>query len=52
MKLKKKKQQNVDAAVLLRRGNRILTGGRGWKGFSRKTGGGEVGRIRCEKRQG
>jgi hypothetical protein len=29
MKLKKKEDQSVDASVLLRRGNKILTGGRG-----------------------
>jgi hypothetical protein len=28
MKLKKKKDQSVDASVLLRRGNKILTGGK------------------------
>ena len=38
MKLKKKKDQSVDASVL-RRGNKILMGGRGWKGFGRKRGG-------------
>jgi len=27
MKLKKKEDQNVDASVLLRKGNKILTGG-------------------------
>jgi hypothetical protein len=29
MKLKKKEDQNVDVSVLLRRGSKILTGGRG-----------------------
>jgi hypothetical protein len=36
MKLKKKKDQNVDSSVLLRRGNKILTGGRGWEGLGMK----------------
>ena len=31
MKLKKKKDQNVDASVLLRRGNKIVIEGRGRK---------------------
>jgi hypothetical protein len=30
----------VDASVLLRRGNNIIKGSRGWKGFGRKKGGG------------
>jgi hypothetical protein len=29
MNLKKKEDQSVDASVLLRRGNKIITGGRG-----------------------
>jgi hypothetical protein len=29
MKLKKKEDQSVDASVLLRRGNKIITGDRG-----------------------
>jgi hypothetical protein len=29
MKLKKKEDQNVDALVLLRKGNKIITGGGG-----------------------
>ena len=36
MKPKKKEDQNVDASVLLRSGNKILTGGRGWKEIGRK----------------
>jgi hypothetical protein len=36
MKLKKKENQNVDASTLLRRGNKILMGGRGWEGLERK----------------
>jgi hypothetical protein len=31
MKLKEKEDQNVDALVLLRRGNKIIMGGRGEK---------------------
>ena len=31
MKLKKKEDQSVDASVLHRRGNKIITGGRGWE---------------------
>jgi hypothetical protein len=36
MKLKKKKDKSVDASVLLRRGNKIITGSRGWEGLGRK----------------
>jgi hypothetical protein len=37
MKLKKKKEdQNVGIFILLRRGNKILLGGRGWEGLWRK----------------
>jgi hypothetical protein len=36
MKLKKKEDQSVDASVLLRRGNKVITGGRGWEGLGRK----------------
>jgi hypothetical protein len=40
MKLKNKEDQNVNASsVILRRGNKILTGGRGWEGLGRKKGG-------------
>jgi hypothetical protein len=54
MKLKKKEEQNVAASVLLRRGNKILTGGRGSEGLGRKRGreGGRGGRTRFAKRQG
>jgi hypothetical protein len=38
MKLKKNEDQSVDAFVL-RRGNKILMGGRGWEGLRRKRGG-------------
>ena len=41
MKLKKKEDQSVDASVLLRRGNKIIIGGRGWEGLRRKREGGE-----------
>jgi hypothetical protein len=52
MKLKKKEDQNVDASVLLRRGNKILTGGKVREGLGRKTGreGGEGGRINYGRR--
>jgi hypothetical protein len=40
MKLKKMENQNVDASVLLRRRNKILTGGRGWEELGSKRGGG------------
>ena len=36
MKLKKKEDQSVNASVLLRRGNKIIIGGRGRKEFGRK----------------
>ena len=42
MKLKKNKDQSVDASFLLRRGNKIITGGRGRESLGRETGeGGE-----------
>ena len=42
MKLKKKEDQSVDASVLLRRGNKIIKGSRGWEELGRKRrGGGE-----------
>jgi hypothetical protein len=41
MKLKKKEDQRVDASVLLRRGNKILTEGREWVGLGQKRGEGE-----------
>jgi hypothetical protein len=52
MKLKKE-GQNVNASVLLRRGNKILIGGRGWEGLGKKReGAGEKrgARIRYERR--
>jgi hypothetical protein len=53
MKFKKRKDQNVDDSVLLRRGNKILMEGRGWEGIGRKRGRGgeEVGKVRYERRQ-
>jgi hypothetical protein len=36
MNLKKKEDQSMVASVLLRRGNKIITGDRGWKGLGRK----------------
>ena len=41
MKLKKKEDQSVDASVLLRKWNKIITGGRGWEGLWRKRGEGQ-----------
>ena len=38
MKLKRKEDQRVDAPVLLRRGNKIIKGSRGWEGLGRKRG--------------
>jgi hypothetical protein len=42
-KLKEKEDQSVDSSVLLRPGNKILTGGRVWEGLGRKRGGGGKG---------
>ena len=36
MKLKRKEDQRVDASVLLRRGNKIIKGSRGWEELGRK----------------
>jgi hypothetical protein len=36
MKLKKKEDQSVDASVLLRRGKKIIMGGRRWERLGRK----------------
>ena len=36
IKLKRKEDQRVDASVLLRRGNKIIKGSRGWEGLGRK----------------
>jgi hypothetical protein len=38
MNLKKKKDQNVNSSVPVRRGNKILKGSRGWEGLGRKKG--------------
>jgi hypothetical protein len=54
MKLKKKEDLSVDASVLLRRGKKIIMGGRGREGPGRKRGEGGIkaGRIRCGNKQG
>ena len=39
MKLKRKEDQRVGASVLLRKGNNIIKGSRGWEGLGRKMGG-------------
>jgi hypothetical protein len=36
IKLKRKEDQRVDVSVLLRRGNKIIKGSRGWEGLERK----------------
>jgi hypothetical protein len=42
MKLKRKEEQRGDASVLLKRGNKIIKGIKGWEGLGRKRrGGGE-----------
>jgi hypothetical protein len=41
MKLKKKEDQSVDASILLRWDNKIITGSRRWERFGRKRRGGE-----------
>jgi hypothetical protein len=41
MKLKKKEDQSVDGSVLLRRGDKIIIGGRGREGTKGGRGGGE-----------
>ena len=50
MKLKRKEDQRVDASVLLRRGNKIIKGSRGWEGLWRKRRG--VGKMRARIRYG
>jgi hypothetical protein len=47
MKLNKKEDQSMDASILLRRGNKIITGGRGRKGPGRERRGG--GKRGCKK---
>ena len=44
LKLKKKEGQSVSASVLLTKGNKVITGGRGCEGLGMKTGGGIKGR--------
>ena len=41
MKVKKKKDQSLDASVLFRRGDKIIMGGREWTRLGEKRGGGE-----------
>jgi hypothetical protein len=41
MKSKKKKDQTMDASLLIRRRNKIMTVGRVWEGLGRKKGGGK-----------
>jgi hypothetical protein len=41
IKFKKKEDQSIDASVLIRMGNKIIIGGRGWSGLGRKRVGGE-----------
>jgi hypothetical protein len=50
----KKEDKSVDASVLLRRGNNIIMGGRGWEGLGRKKERREEreGRIRYGRRLG
>jgi hypothetical protein len=36
MKLKREEDQRVDASVLLRRGNKVIKGRRGWEGIGGK----------------
>jgi hypothetical protein len=52
MKLNKKEGQSVDASILLKRGNKIIKGGRGSTepGLGREVGGKRRGRIRYGKR--
>jgi hypothetical protein len=38
MELKRKEDQSVDASVLLRRGNNIIKGSRGWEGLGTRRG--------------
>ena len=50
MKLKKENQR-VDASVLLRRGNKIIKGSRGWETLRKKSRRGKRGRTRYGRRQ-
>jgi hypothetical protein len=54
LKLKTKEGQSVSASVLLTKGNKVITGGRGCEGLGRKRGEGKEnrGRIRCGRRCG
>ena len=52
MKLEKKEDQSVNASILLRRENKIITGGRGRERPGRERGGGKNGgRISNRERQ-
>jgi hypothetical protein len=57
MKLKRKEDQRVDVSVLLRKGDKIIKGSRGWEGLERKREGergeesGMAGDIRCTEGQ-
>jgi hypothetical protein len=44
MKLKRKEDQSMGVTVLLRRGNKIIKGSRGWEGLGRKRRGGKKGK--------
>jgi hypothetical protein len=44
-RLKRKEDHRVDSSVLLRRGNKIIKGSRGWEGLGRKR------RVGGEKRK-
>jgi hypothetical protein len=53
MKLKRKEDQRVETSVLLRKGNKIVNGSRGWEDLGRKrrgegeeSGMGDVQRVR------
>jgi hypothetical protein len=54
MKLKEKEDQRVDVSVLLRRGYKIIMGGRGREGLGRERerGGDKGGRVRCGRDKG
>ena len=53
MKLKNKEVQNVNNSVLLRRGNKIITGSRGRTEKKKRRWGAKMGgKIRCERRWG
>jgi hypothetical protein len=53
IKLNKKEDQSMDVSILLRQGNKIISGGRGKEepGRERERGRGKKGRIKYGKRQ-